>query len=98
MRPELCFAHPCGQTPLIRHSPSNAHAYRLLVFKEHRSTHQTHQHQKYQGLKPFYFLSPAAFSGACDYDMLFKTPSTSSTVFFTAFASQTATDLRHQHL
>ena len=30
MRPELCVA------TVFWHSPSNAHAYRLLIFKEHR--------------------------------------------------------------
>jgi hypothetical protein len=32
MRPELCV------TTVFWHSPSNAHAYRLLIFKEHSKT------------------------------------------------------------
>jgi hypothetical protein len=69
MRPELCV------TTVFWHSPSNAHAYRLLIFKEHRCWSFDFQHRR------------LAVSEDRDSGMFFRNLSRTRLLFFSEFAS-----------
>ena len=97
MRPELRFAHLCRQTQLIQHSPSNAHAYRLLVFKEHRSTPLATDTKNVQALNPAtscrQLLSAEPVIMTCFLKCRQICPQ-----FFTTLSSQIATNFGQHHL